>query len=231
MQKKIKSLFSGLIRTLDVFHRDIQEDIKKFAESLNKGSLLLDAGSGEGKYKAYFKHCNVIGVDKCIGDPNWDYSSVDVVGDLHSLPFKDNVFDAIICVVVFEHLRNPFRAMKELSRVLKKGGKIFIVFPFNWEIHQAPHDYFRFTEYGFKAMAEDSGLEIVSMEKKGCLFRVFHYQVASLIKSYNKSFVNFLVVLLFLPFFAIFMLVSGFIDRLTQICNYTPGYTTILKKR
>ncbi len=231
MREKTNSLISGLISFLDTFHRDIERDIKNFALTLNNGALVLDAGSGEGKYKTYFEHCEVIGIDKCIGDPNWDYSSVDVVGDLHSLPFGEEKFDAIICVVVFEHLKNPFKAMGELSRVLKKGGKIFVVFPFNWEIHQAPHDFFRFTEYGFKSMAEDSGLEIVSMEKRGCLFRVLHYQIASIIKSFNKSLVNFLIVLFGIPFFAVFMLVSDFIDRLTQMCNYTPGYTTILKKR
>lgn len=215
---------------LDYFHRDVEREVKKFAESLPEGCLVLDAGAGEGKYREYFKHCKVIGVDNCVGDSSWDYSSLDVVGDLHSLPFKDNSFDAVICVVVFEHLKNPFKAMKELSRVLKKEGKIFIVFPFMWEIHQRPYDFFRYSEYGFKELAKEANLNIIEIKQLGCFFRVLHYMVASFLKESTKNFFVFLLTLIFLPYLIIFLFVSDIIDRITGICNYTPGYSIILKK-
>ncbi len=215
---------------LDYFHRDVEKEVKRFADSLAEGSLVLDAGAGEGKYREYFRHCRVIGVDNCVGDSSWDYSSLDVVGDLHLLPFKDNLFDAIICIVVFEHLKNPFKAMKELSRVLKKGGKIFAVFPFMWEIHQRPYDFFRYSEYGFKSLAEYSNLSVIEIKELGCFFRVLHYMAASFIKESLKNIFALFLALIFLPFLITFLFLSEPIDRIVRMCNYTPGYSILLKK-
>lgn len=223
-------MFEKIKHYLDYFHRDVEKEVKRFAESLPEGSLVLDAGAGEGKYREYFKHCKVIGVDNCVGDSSWDYSSLDVVGDLHSLPFKDNSFDAILCVVVFEHLKNPFKAMKELSRVLKKGGAIFAVFPFIWEIHQRPYDFFRYSEYGFKSLAEDSNLSVVEIKQLGCFFRVLHYMAASIFKECKRNLFALLLTLIFLPYLIIFLLVSDIIDRIAGMCNYTLGYSITLKK-
>jgi len=215
---------------LDYFHRDIEKEVEKFAKSLPEDSLVLDAGAGEGKYRRYFKHCKVVGIDNCVGDSSWDYSSLDVVGDIHSLPFKNNCFDAIVCIVVFEHLSNPFKAMKELSRVLKEGGKLFAVFPFMWEIHQKPYDFFRYTEYGFRKMAEDANLSVDSLKNHGCFFRVLHYMVASMFKECGKNVFVLILTLLFLPYLVVFFFVSDIIDRLTGMCNYTLGYSIILRK-
>ncbi|BBB32367.1 conserved hypothetical protein [Thermotomaculum hydrothermale] len=215
---------------LDYFHRDVEKEIERFAKSIPEGSLVLDAGAGEGKYREYFSHCRVIGVDNCVGDSSWDYSSLDVVGDLHLLPFKDNSFDFVICVVVFEHLKNPFKAMRELSRVLKKNGKMFAVFPFMWELHQRPYDFFRYSEYGFKQMAEDVELSVVEIKQLGCFFRVLHYMVASMLKECKNNISVLLLTIIFLPYLLLFLFISDIIDRLTGICNYTPGYSIILKK-
>ena len=49
-----------------------------------------------------------------------------VVGDAHSLPFKSNVFDSIICQAVLEHVKNPKKVVDEMLRVLKPGGHVFL---------------------------------------------------------------------------------------------------------
>ncbi len=223
-------MFARIKNYLDYFHKDVDKEVRRFAESLPEGSLVLDAGAGEGKYRKYFSHCNVIGIDNCVGDSSWDYSSLDVVGDIHLLPFKSESFDAIISIVVFEHLKNPFKAMRELSRVLKKNGTMLVVFPFVWELHQEPFDFFRFSEYGFKELSNQAALTVVKLKKLGCFFRVFHYMTASLLKDAKKNFGSFLITILFLPFILVFLFVSDIIDKFTRICNYTPGYAIILKK-
>ena len=51
------------------------------------------------------------------------------VGNIIDLPFSDNSFDAVICVAVIHHLSTPIRrlkAIKELVRVLKPNGKLFV---------------------------------------------------------------------------------------------------------
>lgn len=46
----------------------------------------------------------------------------DVKADICNLPFKDEEFDVILCNHVLEHIPDDTQAMKELYRVLKKGG-------------------------------------------------------------------------------------------------------------
>jgi len=50
--------------------------------------------------------------------------SVDVIADCYNLPFRDNVFDEVLSTTLLEHCLNPFQALKEQVRVLKKGGNL-----------------------------------------------------------------------------------------------------------
>ena len=51
-----------------------------------------------------------------------DSPIADVKADIINLPFNDNSFDVIFCNHVLEHVQDDTRAMKELFRVMKKGG-------------------------------------------------------------------------------------------------------------
>ena len=55
----------------------------------------------------------------------------DVKADLCALPFEDDSFDVIFCNHVLEHIPDDAQAMRELYRVMKKGG---------WGIFQVPQD-------------------------------------------------------------------------------------------
>ncbi|WP_298782052.1 class I SAM-dependent methyltransferase [uncultured Polaribacter sp.] len=62
----------------------------------------------------------------------------DVKADICNLPFKDNEFDVVFCNHVLEHITDDTKAMKELFRVLKKGG---------FGIFQIPQDLSRKTTF------------------------------------------------------------------------------------
>lgn len=62
----------------------------------------------------------------------------DVKADICNLPFKNGEFDVILCNHVLEHIPNDKKAMKELHRVLKKGG---------WGVFQVPQDLSRKTTF------------------------------------------------------------------------------------
>ncbi|HEV2764087.1 MAG TPA: methyltransferase domain-containing protein, partial [Pyrinomonadaceae bacterium] len=49
-----------------------------------------------------------------------------VRGDAHALEFEDGRFDVVYCRYVLEHLADPARALREMRRVLKPGGKVFL---------------------------------------------------------------------------------------------------------
>jgi ubiquinone/menaquinone biosynthesis C-methylase UbiE len=50
-----------------------------------------------------------------------------VVGSITNLKFSDNLFDFVVCVEALEHIPDTIRAVKEMTRVLKKDGKIIII--------------------------------------------------------------------------------------------------------
>jgi SAM-dependent methyltransferase len=86
-------------------------------------------------------------VDYKIMDPVPDYNP-DIVGDIHCLPFENNSKEAILCLAVLEHVENPIKAMSELHRVLKPGGRLLIYVPFLYYYHAHEGyygDYWRFT--------------------------------------------------------------------------------------
>ena len=51
------------------------------------------------------------------------------VGDINTLPFKDESYDAVICSEVLEHVDSPEDSIKELIRVLKPGGVLALSVP------------------------------------------------------------------------------------------------------
>lgn len=74
------------------------------------------------------------GEQKKEGYVNVDWSPLnrpDVVHDLNVLPypFEDASFDEIEIFHVLEHLDKPFAVMKELHRILKRGGSLHVKVP------------------------------------------------------------------------------------------------------
>jgi len=51
------------------------------------------------------------------------------VGSIYSLPFPDGDFDALFAHALFEHLREPVRALREMRRVLRPSGVVGIRSP------------------------------------------------------------------------------------------------------
>jgi len=71
-----------------------------------------------------------------------------VIGVAEELPFIDNSFDAVISSAVLEHVRDPFSAAKEMTRVLKPGGKLYCAVPFLQPFHGFPSHYYNMTHEG-----------------------------------------------------------------------------------
>ena len=66
-------------------------------------------------------------------------------------------FDVIYSNNVFEHLQNPFVAMKNINKMLKVNGVVVTVVPFAARYHQSPGDYFRYTHQGLQAILSEAG--------------------------------------------------------------------------
>ena len=55
-----------------------------------------------------------------------------VVGDVERLPFRDGVFDAVVCDDTVEHLPDDLEGMRELRRVVSPGGRVVVATPNRW---------------------------------------------------------------------------------------------------
>ena len=79
--------------------------------------------------------------------------------------FQDNELDIVICSEVLEHLEDYNKAIQEIHRVLKPGGKGIISMPFITSEHEEPFDFRRFTSFGIKSEFKKAGFELENLEK------------------------------------------------------------------
>jgi SAM-dependent methyltransferase len=91
------------------------------------------------------------------------FRTTDVAADAHCLPFKDEIFDLVICLNAFEHYRDPRTVTNEIRRVLRPGGKLFIHTAFMQPLHEAPHHYFNCTKYGLREWLHQFEIERISV--------------------------------------------------------------------
>ena len=120
----------------------------------------LDLGAGQAKYRSVISRAakEYVAFDVAPGD------KIDVVGDITKTGFADQSFDTIVCTQVFEHIATPWLAAAEISRILKPGGYCLVTAPFLQVYHADPHDYYRYTVDGMKALFEKGGLEIIECQ-------------------------------------------------------------------
>ncbi|RMH85299.1 class I SAM-dependent methyltransferase [Pseudomonas sp. AOB-7] len=122
--------------------------------------LVLDIGSGRQPLRDQLdRSCRYIPLDYPRTGNAYDSKPL-VHGDAGQLPFAEAVFDTVVLLEVLEHLPAPKKAMQEACRVLKPNGKLIISTPFIYPIHDAPHDYQRWTQFGIEELSQQSGLVI-----------------------------------------------------------------------
>jgi SAM-dependent methyltransferase len=211
------------------FEVEIEDAVAGFARRIPAGARVLDAGAGEGRYSRCFAGRRYCGVDLAVGDTAWDYSRLDAIADLTALPFPDGTFDAALHIVTIEHLSEPARALREIGRTLAPGGLLLVAAPHEWEVHQAPHDYFRFTRYGLAHLLEKSGFEVLELRAAGGYFRLLARRLLNGLQFFSGG----LRWLFFIPaalFLAPPALVLPWLDSLDRERNFTLGYICTARK-
>ena len=99
-----------------------------------QGIQLLDAGCGTGWFsrEAVKRHASVVSLDvgcALLQQVEKKCASKKVAGDVLTLPFKNNSFDAVISTEVIEHTVDPQKAIVEMYRVLKPDGLLVLTTP------------------------------------------------------------------------------------------------------
>ena len=207
------------------FEAEIETAVSEFAESLPKQSRVLDAGAGECQYAEHFIHTRYTATDLGIGDANWSYSRLNVITDLLELPFRDEAFDAALNVVTLEHVRDPARVIGELYRCLRPGGVMLLITPLEWEEHQQPHDFFRYTRYGLQHLSQNAGFVDIDVRPVGGFFRLLSRRLMNS----AQFFPGMLVLIPILLFGPLALLLPTF-EPLDKERNFTLGHICVARK-
>ncbi|HYM11435.1 MAG TPA: class I SAM-dependent methyltransferase [Bryobacterales bacterium] len=102
----------------------VKETVESFVERFNlQGRKVLDVGSGTGYLQDVAN--DYTGLDISPSARRF-YHKPFVVGSATAMPFADNSFDAVWSIWVLEHVTNPEQALREMRRVAKDGGLLFL---------------------------------------------------------------------------------------------------------
>lgn len=167
-----RRLLPGFLRErLDVSRWDVTAYMGEVAQQIPPDNLVLDAGAGDCRYRPLFTGRRYVGIDAAVGK-RLQYGGLDVLGSLDTLPFRDEAFDCALCMNVLEHVRRPEACLREIHRVLKPQGFVYVMVPLFARVHQAPHDYFRYTSFGIRYLLERTGFAVEYVQPVGGYFRV-----------------------------------------------------------
>jgi len=214
------------------FYFQIENFVAQVAKQYDKpNTILLDIGSGYSPYRKYFKKTKYLTNDI----KQNENKTIDIIGNIEKgLPkVKSSSLDYILCTQVIEHLANPQFAFKEFKRLLKPKGKLFLTTNFLYQIHMAPHDYYRFTSYGLEHLGKSVGFKIDHLISHGGIFQVLTYIVTTLpirlyLKHYHRLTMIYLVI--FSPVILILNLAAGILDYFDKDRELTINYEVIYTK-
>lgn len=203
---------------------------KRLAKFFNNShDKILDLGCGENPWYHKSMKGNITCFDKSKS------GITHIVGDADFLPFKPNSFDKIVSINSFYYFKNPFNVAKDLRRILRKNGKLVIVTPFFYPIHDIPFDNYRFTEHGIKHILEECFI-IENIEPMGGIFSFPSVILHSFIKGaplLARGFLRDLIKVVVYLIFYVPYIISQFLEILNVFdkTRRVPVYYMVIASR
>ncbi|HTF56883.1 MAG TPA: class I SAM-dependent methyltransferase [Planctomycetota bacterium] len=145
------------------------------ASRIPEGRRILDVGAGPGRYRHLFAHGEYRAHDfgrepGTIGQ----YTKLDYESDITAIPVPDGSFDAILCTEVLEHVPDPVRALREMARILRPGGRVILTAPLGSFLHQEPfHFYGGYTPHWYRKFLPECGFQEIQVEPNEGFFSWF----------------------------------------------------------
>jgi SAM-dependent methyltransferase len=181
---------------------------------------LLDIGCGEMPFRPLFEgRVDAIwGLDHIRTlHPN---DRIEIFGSALSLPVRSGSIDTTICFQVLEHVPEPLELLKEARRVLRPGGHLILTAPHIWNVHEQPHDYFRYTQFGLEHLFKKAGLEIVEIRPMAGYFVTTAARFSYFLAHFDRMGGQILIK----PLYLIVQALGGLLDRIycdkTETWNY-----------
>lgn len=219
--------------------RNSYKGIKYISQKYRFNGKILDVGCGSKPYKHLFPACDeYIGIDYKNFSDNKSFQSdkpdlyfTKSYDTDYILPFSANSFDHVFAFQVLEHHPYPNKLISELFRIVKKGGNLLLSVPYVSGIHEAPHDYQRYTKFGLIQLFKDYKCRFLEFENEGYFFTSISMLCNENICNFvNKSKINFFFGALIYPPFLLFQYVALILELFFKSENIVRGYILFVKK-
>lgn len=129
-----------------------------FLKSLVLNGNVIDLGAGAGSNLSYYDYLNV---SKASIEKSDLFKDSDKEINLEKkLEINSEAYDHVILFNTLEHIQNYRNLISEISRIIKKKGKLEIFVPFLIYYHPDPKDFFRPTHFYLKNILEKNGFEV-----------------------------------------------------------------------
>lgn len=149
--------------------------------------IMVDVGCGKKQYAALARPF----VDWHIGVDHpktlHGVHEADIAATAYVLPFADGSVDTVLCTEVLEHLEAPSEALHEFWRILQPGGKILVTVPFIWHLHEEPRDFYRYTPYGLRYLADRAGFSVAELRPLNGFWVTWTQLFVYAIYGYNRG--------------------------------------------
>jgi SAM-dependent methyltransferase len=148
-------------------HKIIGNAYENVIRTYSRG-ILVDVGCGDVPY--YMIYRDLIEDNICIDWAGEGRESpfLDKTADLNQgIPLDGGIADTVLCTDVLEHIHNPELLFSEMARIMKNGGKLVLTVPFMYWIHNAPHDYHRYTKYMLEEFCRRNDMKVITLEAYG----------------------------------------------------------------
>jgi len=126
--------------------------------------------------------------------------------------------------------------VRELFRLLKSSGKLFVTVPQGYGIHGEPYNFFYFTRYGLELTLKDAGFEVINIEERGGYFFYLYDRLANaiprVVAGYKKRMTMMMLALSPIHIFLAYVLgpVLLLLEPLDKEKRFTMGYSSLAQK-
>lgn len=184
-----KETYRGKTIARTLFNWGISKHVK------NIGGVVIDLGGGKNpSYERFWQ----IKPEKFIRVDINKEARPDIVADLNKpLPFSDNFANVVFLFNVIYILENPLATLKEIHRILKPGGRLFLTSPFIFNEAKEPNDYWRFTSEALEKLLKEAGFNNFFIEPVGERFSAAVYLIGPFLFFWPVKFVFYCLALLF----------------------------------
>lgn len=186
--KEVKKVYETISDSWVNFRKKPQQKAVDFLNENPKTGFFLDIGCGSGRHtKLFSKNYLSVGIDiskkMLLSAKKADSKSFYIQADFSHLPFKNSVFDKVLCYAVLHHLdkNEQETALYELRRTSRKNSSVLITvwkrwqkkfFPkalFSKEVHvpwgSESRYYYLFSKADFLKTLKKAGFGLKSLEQ------------------------------------------------------------------